>query len=171
MGTGRKNNQGDQQPNCSHSQPSTASRRSLRAGLIIPAPMALVRNYLTVFFGSREDASSTPSSLSPVVRRRSSLGMVANRRRSGFDSGVRASITTTISTFLCTSIPATVSAIATSRRGSGRMRAQRHHTPSRATNHPSGTGWRDTDWFKHTRQRPQPIQSRPGLRRSTPIRP
>jgi len=35
-----------------------------------------------------------------------SLGMVANRRRSGFPSGVLASITTTISTFLFTSIPA-----------------------------------------------------------------
>jgi hypothetical protein len=45
----------DQQLNCSRSQPSTASQPSLRAGLIIPAPKVLVRNYLTVFFGLRED--------------------------------------------------------------------------------------------------------------------
>jgi hypothetical protein len=32
--------------------------------------------------------------------------MVVNRRRSGFSSGVVAAITTTISTFLCTSMPA-----------------------------------------------------------------
>ncbi|MDX6459920.1 MAG: hypothetical protein QOE55_3617 [Acidobacteriaceae bacterium] len=82
-------------------------------------------------------ASSTPSCLSHVDKRRNSPGMVVNRRRSGFDSGVRASIITTIKTFLCTSIPAILSAIVTSRRGSGRKRAQRHQTPSRATNHPS----------------------------------
>jgi hypothetical protein len=38
-------------------------------------------------------ASSTPCSRSQVNNRRRSLGMVANRRRSGFDSGILASIT------------------------------------------------------------------------------
>jgi hypothetical protein len=97
-------------------------------------------------------ASSTPRSCSHVDKRRNSLGMVANRRRSGFDSGVRASMTTTIRTFLCTSIPAILLAIETSRRESGRKRAQRHQTPSRATNPFQQNGWRDTDWFKHAAQ-------------------
>jgi hypothetical protein len=78
--------------------------------------------------------------------------MVVNRCRSGFNSGALASITTTIRTFLCTSIPATLLNIATSRRESGRKRAQRHQTPSRATNPPQRDGWRDTDWFKHATQ-------------------
>jgi len=83
-------------------------------------------------------ASSTPCSWSHADKRRNSLGRVANRRRSGFASGACASMTTTIRIFLCTSIPAILSAIATSRRGSGRKRAQRNHTPSRATNRPTG---------------------------------
>jgi hypothetical protein len=45
-------------------------------------------------------ASSTPNCSSHVDKRRKSLGMVVKRRRSGFESGVRASITTTIRTFL-----------------------------------------------------------------------
>jgi hypothetical protein len=52
--------------------------------------------------------------------------MVANRRRCGFSSGPLASITTTINTFLCTSIPAIF--IASSWRGSGRTHAKRLHT-------------------------------------------
>jgi hypothetical protein len=96
-------------------------------------------------------AFSTPCYLSHVDKRDNSLGIVAKRRRSGFDSGVRASITTTIRTFLCTSIPATLPAIATSWSESGRKRGQRHHTPSRATK-PSQWERRDTDWFKHASQ-------------------
>jgi CubicO group peptidase (beta-lactamase class C family) len=45
-------------------------------------------------------ASSTSNCSSHVDKRRKSLGMVVKRRRSGFESGVRASITTTIRTFL-----------------------------------------------------------------------
>ena len=47
-------------------------------------------------------ASSTVRSRNQLAKRRRSLGMAANRRRSGFSSGAVASITTTISTFLCT---------------------------------------------------------------------
>ena len=79
-------------------------------------------------------ASSTPNSLSHFDKRCNSVGIVVKRRRSCFDSGTRASTTTTIRTFLWTSIPATLLAMATSQRGSGRRRALRHHTPSRATN-------------------------------------
>lgn len=60
-------------------------------------------------------------------------------------------IITTIKTFLCTSIPAIFPSIVTSWRENGRIRAQRHHTPSRATSH-SWSGWRDTDWFNHASQ-------------------
>ena len=70
-------------------------------------------------------ASSTPCSRSQINNRCRSLGMVANHRRSGFASGVVASITTTISTFLCTSIPAILYDIASSWRGSGRTRARK----------------------------------------------
>src|ERR1700751_3774131 len=70
-------------------------------------------------------ASSTPCSRSQINNRCRSLGMVANRRRSGFSSGVVASLTTTISTFLCTSIPAILYDIASSWRGSGRTRARK----------------------------------------------
>jgi len=99
-------------------------------------------------------ASSTPCSCSQFDKRRNSLGMVANRRRSGFSSGVRASITTTIKTFLCTSMPAIFSAIATSWRGSGRKRALRHYTPSRATR-PSHRGrMAQHKLVQYTRPRP-----------------
>jgi len=67
-------------------------------------------------------ASSTPCSRNHVKRRCNSLGMVTNRRRAGFSSGILASTTTTINTFLCTSIPATF--IASSWRGSGRTHAK-----------------------------------------------
>jgi hypothetical protein len=89
--------------------------------------------------------------MSHVDKRRNSPGMVANRCRSGFHSGVCASITTTIRIFLCTSIPAILAAIATSRRGSGRIRAQRPHTVT--CNQPSQRDrGRNTDWFRHTSQ-------------------
>src|SRR4029077_329946 len=90
-------------------------------------------------------ASSTPCSSNHIRNRCSSLGMVANRRLTGFSSGVFVSTTTNISTFLCTSIPAIF--IASSQRGSGRTHAKkvthRHVLP------PSYLlRWRDTDWFK-----------------------
>ena len=60
-------------------------------------------------------------------------------------AGLLASITTTIKTFLCTSIPAIF--IASSWRGSGRTHGKkvtrRHVLPSFLLG-----GWRDTDWFK-----------------------
>jgi hypothetical protein len=62
------------------------------------------------------------------------------------------STTPTVRTFLCTSIPAILSAIATSGRGSGRKRAHRHHTPSRAANPLPKDGRRYTNWSK-TRNR------------------
>src|SRR5215469_2067596 len=83
-------------------------------------------------------ASSTPRSRNQVDNRRRSLGRVAKRRRSGFHSGLLASTTTTISTFLCTSIPAILD-IASSRRGGGE-RTKRRYTPSRATTLPAKTG-------------------------------
>jgi hypothetical protein len=94
--------------------------------------------------------------------------MVANRGRSGFSSGVVVSITTTISTFLCTSIPAILYDIASSWRGSGRTRAKKGYTPSRATTLPARMGWRDINWFKthvpdQTQKRPHHIQSANGL--------
>ena len=67
--------------------------------------------------------SSTPCSRNHVKRWCSWLGMVTNRRRAGFSSGLLASTTTTIRTFLCTSIPATF--IASSWRGSGRTHAKK----------------------------------------------
>src|SRR5499433_2302833 len=68
-------------------------------------------------------ASSTPCSCNQIRNRCNSLGSVTNRRRAGFSSGTLVSTTTTIKTFLCTSIPATF--IASSWRGSGRTHAKK----------------------------------------------
>src|SRR5215468_3646096 len=51
-------------------------------------------------------ASSTLCSCNQIRNRSNSLGSVTNRRRAGFSSGALESTTTTIKTFLCTSIPA-----------------------------------------------------------------
>jgi hypothetical protein len=105
-------------------------------------------------------ASSTPCSRNHVNSRCSSLGMVTNRRRAGFSSGVLASTTTTIKTFLSTSIPRPSSP--PPKRGSGRTHAKRithrHVLP------PSYYRWHDIDWFKtrvpdQTQKRPHFIQS------------
>jgi hypothetical protein len=97
------------------------------------------------FASSCITASSNPCSRNHINRRCNSLGMVTNHRRAGFSSGVLASTTTTIKTFLCTSIPATF--IASSWRGSGRTHAKkithRHVLPSLLL-----AGGRDTDWFR-----------------------
>src|SRR5262249_44559714 len=68
-------------------------------------------------------ASSTPCSCNQIRNRCNSLGSVTNRRRAGFSCGILVSTTTTIKTFLCTSIPATF--IASSWRGSGRTHAKK----------------------------------------------
>jgi hypothetical protein len=71
--------------------------------------------------------------------------------RSGFDSAILASITTTISTFLCTSIPAILYDIASSRRGTGRTRAQISNTVT--CYHPSSSdGWRTQIGSQHASQ-------------------
>src|SRR5258708_653881 len=51
-------------------------------------------------------ASSTPCSCNQIRNRCNSLGSVTNRRRAGFPCSALVSTTTTIKTFLCTSIPA-----------------------------------------------------------------
>ena len=51
-------------------------------------------------------ASSTPCSCNQIRNRCNSLGSVTNRRRAGFSCSALVSTTTTIKTFLCTSIPA-----------------------------------------------------------------
>jgi hypothetical protein len=93
-------------------------------------------------------ASSTLRSCSHVDKRRNSPGMVANRRRSGFDSGVCASMTTTIRTFLCTSIPAILSAIETFRQEACAKTSNTVtcYQPSQRDR------WRNTDWFKNASQ-------------------
>src|SRR6202023_728895 len=58
-----------------------------------------------------------------VKRRCNSLGMVTNRCRAGFSSGILASTTTTINTFLCTSIPPSSSL--PPKPGSGRTHAKK----------------------------------------------
>src|SRR5262249_355965 len=87
-------------------------------------------------------ASFTPCSCNQIRSWCNWSGMVANRRRVGFSCGAVPSTITTISTFLCTSIPAIF--IASSWRGSGRTHAKKLHTVT--CYHLSYTpGWRDTD--------------------------
>jgi hypothetical protein len=73
--------------------------------------------------GSRHHHLFYSCSRNHVKRWCSSLGMVTNRRRAGFSSGLLASTTITIRAFLCTSIPATF--IASASRGSGRTHAKK----------------------------------------------
>src|SRR6516162_4038293 len=79
-----------------------------------------------VLSGGFHDRLFDPCSCNQIRNRCNSLGIVTNRRRVGFSSGLLASITTTIKTFLCTSIPAIF--IASSWRGSGRTSRNRLHT-------------------------------------------
>ena len=108
-------------------------------------------------------ASSTPCSRNQIKSRCNSLGMVTNRRRSGFSSGVLASrpppsaLSCARQCLLsCTaSLPPGVEAAERARK--------RLHTVT--CYHPScQDGWRDTDWFKthvpdQTPTRPHFIQS------------
>src|ERR1039457_4666685 len=75
-----------------------------------------------VLSGRFHDCLLHPCSCNQIRHRCNSLGSVTNRRRAGFSSGTLASTTTTIKTFLCTSIPAIF--IASSWRGSGRTHAK-----------------------------------------------
>src|SRR5499433_289796 len=115
-------------------------------------------------------AFSTPCSCNHIRNRCNSLGSVTNRRRAGFSSGTLASTTTSLKTFLCTSIPAIF--IASSSPGSGR-------TPAKKVTHRPVLppflfgGGRDTDWFKtrvpdQTQKRPHFIQRENRPAPSTP---
>jgi hypothetical protein len=75
-------------------------RRSL-AWLQVPC----AEQWLTVGASQLIPPLLPPCSRNQIESRRNSLGRVANRRRSGFSSGVLASITTTISTFLLRQCP------------------------------------------------------------------
>src|SRR5262249_4452713 len=123
-----------------------------------PTPTPPARQYCAV---DSRTASSTPCSCNQIRNRCNSLGSVTNRRRAGFSCGKLVSTTTTIKTFLCTSIPATF--IASSWRGSGRTHASkvthRHVLPPFLLG-----GWRHIDWFQtrvpdQTQKRPHFIQS------------
>jgi hypothetical protein len=76
-------------------------------------------------------ASSTPCSCNQIRNRCNSLGSVTNRRRAGFSSGALVSTTTTINTFLCTSIPSDLHRFLLAwKRQNARVKA---YAPSRAT--------------------------------------
>jgi hypothetical protein len=92
-------------------------------------------------------ASSTPCSCSQVDKRRNSLGMVANRRRSGFDSGVRASMTTTIRTF-----PDGRITMADKIAGIDVHKTAKTSNTITCYQPSQQDGWRDTDWFKYASQ-------------------
>jgi hypothetical protein len=87
--------------------------------------------------------------------------MLTNRRRAGFSSGVFVSTTTTISTFLRTSVPRHLHCFLTAWKRQN-ARIIRLHTLT--CYRPATVQWRDTDWFKtcapdQTQKRPHFIQS------------
>ena len=87
--------------------------------------------------------------------------MLTNRRRAGFSSGVFVSTTTTISTFLRTSVPRHLHCFLPAWKRQN-ARIIRLHTLT--CYRPATVQWRDTDWFKtcapdQTQKRPHFIQS------------
>jgi hypothetical protein len=95
-------------------------------------------------------ASSTPRSCSHVNKRRNSPGMVANRRRSGFNSGAHPrplpSGPSCVRQFLQSCRPSKPPG------GKGQEACAKTSNTVTCYQPSQRNGWRDTDWFKHASQ-------------------
>jgi hypothetical protein len=75
--------------------------------------------------------------------------MAPKRRRSGFDSGARASTTTTSRTFFCTSIPAILPAIENLQAWMRQEACTETSFTVRSYQTIERIGWGYTNWFNH----------------------